>query len=227
MTAVWAHRGAAGADPENSLGAFAAARRLGADGVELDVRRCGDGTLVVHHDAAVGGLGPLDRLLPDQLPPHVPTLDAALGACRGLLVNVEIKNTPGDPGYEPDQRIAADTAVAVEEAGMTGDVVVSCFETPTLDAVRRADPRLRLGWLLPFTAEAPRAVARAAEAGYEALHPFVAGVDEALVAAARGVGLDLHVWTVNAEGDLERMGALGVAAVITDRVAIAREVLGA
>ena len=38
-----------------TLAAFVAARRLGADGVELDVRRTADGALAVHHDATIAG----------------------------------------------------------------------------------------------------------------------------------------------------------------------------
>jgi glycerophosphoryl diester phosphodiesterase len=41
------------------------------------------------------------------------------------------------------------------------------------------------------------------------------------VAAAGAAGLALHVWTVNAEADLAAMAALGVDAVITDRVTAA------
>ena len=51
MTQVIAHRGASGLEPENTVAAFRRAVALGADGVELDVRRSADGVLVVHHDA--------------------------------------------------------------------------------------------------------------------------------------------------------------------------------
>ena len=47
---------------ENTVAAFAAARELGADGVELDVRRTADGVLVVHHDSRADGLGLLAEL---------------------------------------------------------------------------------------------------------------------------------------------------------------------
>jgi len=59
--AVVAHRGARAAAPENTLAAFRLAAELGADGVELDVRRTGDGLLAVHHDAALPDLGPRSR----------------------------------------------------------------------------------------------------------------------------------------------------------------------
>ena len=58
--AVTAHRGspdAAAGIRENTLAAFARARRLGADGVELDVRRTADGGLAIHHDPVIEGSG--------------------------------------------------------------------------------------------------------------------------------------------------------------------------
>ena len=50
------------------------------------------------------------------------------------------------------------------------------------------------------------------------MHPFVTLVTEDLVAQAHAAGLAVHVWTVNAPADLAAMVALGVDAVITDRL---------
>ena len=47
---VWAHRGASGYAPENTLESFKLAADMGADGVELDVQLTKDGELVVVHD---------------------------------------------------------------------------------------------------------------------------------------------------------------------------------
>ena len=53
QTLVWAHRGASGYAPENTLKAFQKAVEMGADGVELDVQLTKDGELVVIHDETV------------------------------------------------------------------------------------------------------------------------------------------------------------------------------
>ena len=67
------------------MAAFAEARRLGADGVELDVRRSADGVLVVHHDADVPGVGPVAGASGCGIcPAHVPLLaDAPWRPARG------------------------------------------------------------------------------------------------------------------------------------------------
>ena len=106
---VLGHRGAPREARENTLEAFAAARGQGADGVELDVHRTADGALVIHHDAAVDGFGVLaDHTLAEIFDalPFVPTLDAVLDLCAGMLVNVEIKNSPPDADFDPAERMA-------------------------------------------------------------------------------------------------------------------------
>jgi glycerophosphoryl diester phosphodiesterase len=225
VTKVWAHRGctepgdtAPEGFTENTLEAFAEARRRGADGVELDVRLTADGGLAVHHDAEVPGLGPICQLGVADLPAHVPLLADALGACEGMLVNVEIKNAPQDPGWDEGEAVAALTATAIEEAGWTDRVLVSSFESATLRAVRAADERLRIGALWGWAVEPGPALAEATEAGFRAVHPFVTFVTADLVAQAHAAGLALNVWTVNAPTDLAAMVALGVDAVITDRL---------
>ena len=52
-TKVWAHRGASGYAPENTLEAFELAAKQKADGVELDVQLSKDGELVVIHDEII------------------------------------------------------------------------------------------------------------------------------------------------------------------------------
>jgi len=203
---------------ENTLEAFAEARRLGADGVELDVRLTADGALAVHHDADVPEHGPICELVVSDLPSRVPLLADALAACDGMVVNVEIKNAPQDPGWDPGEAVATLTAASIEESGWTERVIVSSFQASTLRAVQAADGRLALGALWGWTVEPVSALAEAVAAGFGAVHPFVSSVTPALVAQVHEAGLALHAWTVNSPEDLRAMVGLGVDAVITDRL---------
>jgi glycerophosphoryl diester phosphodiesterase len=220
MTEVFAHRGCTEGFEENTLDAFAEARRRGADGVELDVRLTVDGALAIHHDAEVPGLGPVSELTVAALPGHVPLLADALAACEGMVVNVEIKNAPGDAGYDPGQTVAALTAAAIDEADWCERVIVSSFQPETLVAVGAADPRLALGALWsPIALGDPRAaLEQAAEAGWRAVHPFVSVVTPELVDAAHERGLAVNVWTVNSADDMLDLVAMGADALITDRL---------
>lgn len=224
MTAVFAHRGCAEGFTENTIDAFAEARRLGADGVELDVRLTADGALAIHHDAEIPGLGAIAQLEVAHLPAHVPLLADVLAVCEGMVVNVEIKNAPQDPGWDAGEAVAALTAAAIEEAGWTSRVIVSSFQMATLRAVQAADGRLALGALWGFGADSEPALAAAAEAGFVAVHPFVMSVNPVLVERAHAMGLAINVWTVNAPEDLRAMVAAGVDTVVTDRL---REALAA
>ncbi len=218
MTAVFAHRGCTQGFVENTLDAFSEARRLGADGIELDVRLTADGGLAVHHDAEIAGAGVIGTLGVAELPAHVPLLAEALAVCEGMVVNVEIKNAPQDPGWDPGEAVALLTAAAIEEAGWTDRVIVSSFQVATLRAVQVADARLALGALWGYATEPGPALDEAAEAGFGSVHPFVTSVDRDLVERAHAAGLALNVWTVNALDDLRAVVAWGADAVITDRL---------
>ncbi len=219
MTAVYAHRGCTVGYAENTLEAFAEAKRLGADGVELDVRLTADGALAVHHDPVIEGLGPVADLTVSDLPARVPLLADALAVCDGLVVDVEIKNDPAQPGHDPGESVAALTAAAIAEAGWTERVIVSSFQASTLRAAQVADGRLRLGALWSVFADADAALDLAVEEGWHAVHPFVTAISPGLVERAHGAGLAVNVWTVNSPQDLAALVELGVDGVITDLLA--------
>src|ERR1035437_1002918 len=125
-TGVWAHRGARRQAPENTVAAFRLARTLGADGAELDARRSADDVVIVHHDPTGRGVGilaasPLATLRAALS--ELATLDEALDASAGGLVNVELKNLPGEPDYDPEDRLAALVAATLERRGHRDDVL--------------------------------------------------------------------------------------------------------
>jgi glycerophosphoryl diester phosphodiesterase len=230
---VLGHRGAPRDAVENTRAAFAAAREQGADGVELDVHRSADGALVVHHDAVAPGFGVLaDHDLAEirAALPHVPTLDEVLDECRGMLVNVEVKNSPPDADFDPEERAAAAVVELVRRRDGQDSVLVSSFHLPTIDRVRELDPDLPTGYLVVVDPLPLPGLEIAHEHGHAALHPYLAamGPDHAgaAVARARELGLALNVWTVNDPDQLRRLAAAGVDAVITDTPRAALEALG-
>jgi glycerophosphoryl diester phosphodiesterase len=225
MMRVFAHRGVAGSEKENTLGAFLAAVVARADGVELDVRRSADGALVVHHDAELVGLGPVCGLRVRDLPPDVALLGAAMEVLEPLIVNVEIKNDPDEPGHDPTGSLSHDVVALLEDRGELDRVVISSFDLATLDAVRQASASVSTGWLLGSNVQPRAVVDLAVEHAMSALHPWVLAVEEDDVAEAHDAGLEVATWTVNARHDLERMARLDVDTVITDDVALALDVV--
>ena len=228
---VLAHRGARRDAPENTLVAFTLALAQGADGVELDVHRTADDGLVVHHDADARRLGVLaGRTLADirAARPDIPTLDETLDACAGAVVNIEIKNLPGDGDFDPEDT-AADLVVACLDRRRGDEVVVSSFNLATIDRVREQDPSVPTGFQIRRPLEPLAALELCRERGHGALHPFTKllkgdAADE-VVARAGELGVRVSVWTVNSEREIRRLASVGVHSVITDVPAVAVRVI--
>lgn len=232
MPLVLAHRGARRQAPENTIGAFRAAREAGADGVELDVHRSADGILLVHHDPAsprLGVLAELDWAAIHAAAPAIPTLEAALDELQGLLVNVELKNLPPDPDYDPRHRAADELLEMLANRGSGDRVLVSSFNIDTIDRIRALDPRIATGFLT-YGMEPGAAIGIAVEHGHGAWHPDRPTVLQSppdLVAAAHGAGLSVNVWTVNEPTELAALADAGVDGLITDVPDVAVSALAA
>jgi glycerophosphoryl diester phosphodiesterase len=217
---VEAHRGST--DPaagvwENTLEAFARARRVGADGVELDVRLTADGALAVHHDEVVPGSGPVSALTVRQLPVHVPLLEAVLDLLDDLVVNVEVKNLPTEESFDPTERAARAAAGAL--AGRDPErTLVSSFWPGALDAVREVDAGVPTGLLVVPRMDPAGAVDAAVARGCRAVHPHHSVVTASLVTAAHDAGLAVAAWTVNDPATTRSRAAPGGDGVITDDV---------
>jgi glycerophosphoryl diester phosphodiesterase len=233
--AVLSHRGrqgppGRGGGRDNTLAAFAGALGVGADGVELDVRASADGVPVVHHDLVVEGLGPLHLLRAAELPGWLPTLEAALAACAGAVVDVEVKNSPAEAGHDPAEGVARDTAeiLAACLGGPHGpaSALVSAFWPGSLAAALEARAELATGLLVAPGFDAPGALELAAGLGCRALLLFGAAGGPALVGAAHRRGLAVVCWGVDTEADLAAAGRAGVDGVVTDEPARALVVLG-
>ena len=211
MTEVIAHRGASRVERENTVAAFRRARELGAGWVELDVRPSADHRLVVHHDPHYPDGPAIADVLAGDRPSHVPLLAEAMEACAGMGVNVEIKNDPAEPGFEPDRWFVA---AVVDELRLAGDVprvLISSFHRGTIDRVRELEPTLATALLVEVVP--PPGPGRDAlldclvADGHRALHPWWGLVDPALVADCHARGLLVNVWTCDDPEAMTRLAA--------------------
>jgi glycerophosphoryl diester phosphodiesterase len=224
VTQVMAHRGASRAERENTSEAFARAVAMGADAVELDVRRTNDGALVVHHNPHLPDGRVIGQLLVGELPDHVPTLSEALDACVGVWVNVEIKNDASEPDFDPTDRIADAVIAALLDRDENHRWLISSFRLETVDRCRALAPEIRTAWLCVDVPEGT--IDRMVRRGHVAIHPWFAVVTEALVIEAHASGVQINTWTVDAPDDLRRLAEWGVDGVCTNVPDIALEVLG-
>ena len=211
------HRGAAALARENTLEAIEAAVEAGVDGVELDVLRGRDGSVVLAH-------GP-------EIPPDAPSLAAALALARDLDVFVQLDVKL--------RGVAADVVSALRAARMLERSFVSSFSLPSLaefEALAPALPRSltypedHLGVsgspvLRPLVTPAlaamrsllPRRLPRwldTVDAAAVTLNWAV--VTPAAVAVCHRLGAAVYVWTVNERELAETLVETGVDAIITD-----------
>ena len=216
VTKVIGHRGAPLLARENTVEAFQAAVRVGAHMVELDVRRTGDGALVVHHDAAL----PDGRLIVESqrndLPDWLPDLRAALEACENIEVNVEIKNSPHDPDFDAEDTVAAGVVALVTELGMSDRIIVSSFNPRTIAASRDADPTLATGFLVMPGADAAAFIDTTAAAGHAALHPYDTDVTAEVIDRAHAAGLAVNTWTVDDLDRIKELAGWGIDGIVTN-----------
>jgi len=226
VSLVIGHRGAPRVARENTVAAFRAAADLGADGVELDVRRTADGRLALHHDAHLPGGRALVETRWAELPAGTADLAAALDACNGMrLVNVEIKNWPDDVDFDPSlghvDRVVA--TLAARPADERARYVVSCFHLPSVDRVQELAPDIVTGWLV-IGGEDP--VGEVVAHGHQALHPHHAFVTPELVERAHREEVAVNTWTCDDPERIRWLDEIGVDGIVTNAPDVALSALG-
>lgn len=203
---ILGHRGASVAAPENTPDAFRIADDMGADGVELDVRRAPDGRLLVAHDPLPDGPGACDGY---------PTFDDVLDACGDrMLVNVEIKNWPADAGFDPTMAMVAPVIDTLRRRGGSSRWLISSFSWETLAACRIVGAEIATAYLCEGINS--KWIEKSRRAGHAAVHPRESTVTESLVTECHGLGLAVNTWTCNEPSRLVQLAALGVDGVCTD-----------
>lgn len=221
---VLAHRGASRAEAENTVAAFRRAGEMGADGVELDVRRTVDGVLVVHHNPGLPDGRIIAATAHGDLPASVPTLAAALDACAGMWVNVEIKNDPDEPDFDETESIADETIAHLLARDDNDRWLISCFRIETVDRCRALAPQIRTAWLC---AGAPDDVAEKLVAkGHVALHPWVGLVTRELLDSCHGAGVQVNTWTCDDPVRMAELIEWGIDGICTNVPDVALSVLG-
>ncbi|MGZ4785691.1 MAG: glycerophosphodiester phosphodiesterase, partial [Acidimicrobiales bacterium] len=168
------------------------------------------------------------ELAASDLPPTLPSLAAALDACAGMGVNIEIKNDRHDPDFDPDDRVAVAVAELLSGAAPVlpvERVLVTSFNAATIGVVRQRAPHVPTGRLTMNGHDLAGRIERTAAAGHVAINPWHDLVDERLMGLARGAGLAVYPWTVDDPGRMRALVELGVDGIITNVSDVARAVV--
>ncbi|MUT65309.1 glycerophosphodiester phosphodiesterase [Paenibacillus sp. NEAU-GSW1] len=225
----FAHRGASGCCPENTMAAFSKGLELGATGIETDVQMTKDGTLVLIHDEKLTRTAGLDALVASvdysevkQLDAgswfgsefageRVPTLEQLLELVKdtNTIVNIELKN-----GFVQYPQLEAKVIESVRRYQMTERVILSSFNHYSLAEANRLAPEIATGILYMEGLYEPWKYAQSI--GASALHaPYYAVLPD-WVASAKAEGVIYNPFTVNDPNEMKRLIDAGVAGIITD-----------
>ena len=228
-----AHRGAGKLVPENTLAAFREGARYGYRMFECDAKLSADGVVFLLHDDTLdrttGGQGIAGEQPWSTLSRHdagrwhsrrfagetLPTLEAVARFCRAnaCLLNIEIKPTPGLE--EETGRV-----VALEAARLWADAdvlpLLTSFQPHALAGAKAAAPQLPRGLLLETLWDGW--LAHAQSLGCVAIVCDEVLWDAGTMAAVHDAGLRALAYTVNEPREAERLWALDIDGLITDRV---------
>ena len=226
---VWAHRGASGHAPENTMEAFKLALEMNADGVEIDVYFSRDGEIVICHDEKIdrtsNGQGEITGYTLAELKQfdfgckfydgerrgiRIPTLDELYDLVKktGLKVNVEVKSASPE--------MPAALIAKAREYGVEDLIYYSCFNHLQLARLLELDPITRVAPL--YSSTLLHMDEYAVRMGAWAIHPSQKAITTfpTLPADCHDKGVLINPWTVNSEDDLRRCIEAGADGLITN-----------
>jgi len=252
---VFGHRGASGERPENTLISFERALAQGADVLETDVHSTRDGEIVVLHDADVArttdGSGDVASLTWREVAEldagarflaadggtpfrgrgvRIPRLAELFERFPDAHFNIELKRD--------DARLVAAVLALLRHHGREERTLLAAERDDTMRRLRAAVSAERCGAALGASVGDVLGFVRAAvegsqpPAGPMALQvpAEFAGrplVTPELLEFAHAHGVQVHVWTINAPPEMERLLALGVDGVMSDFPGLLRGVVEA
>jgi glycerophosphoryl diester phosphodiesterase len=225
---IYGHRGTRRGAPENTLRAMERALGQGADGIELDVRLCGSGEVIVLHDADLERVSSVPvaasaatlselRVLDVGEGERVPLLDEAIALVLGQrrLLNIELK-----PDVPSPQTLIERVALAVRARSPAerDAILISSFSARMCSALATALPGVAVAFLIEH---APDGL----PAGIAAVHPHHALADAEAIARCHEQGLAVNAWTVNDAARARSLAAAGADGIITDDVPVVLDAL--
>jgi glycerophosphoryl diester phosphodiesterase len=218
LEAVWmgdlirfAHRGApARGQAENSLAAFEAALRSGAEGLESDVRLTADGVPVLVHGAGLIGRRRLRSFKRTELPARIPSLEDLWERCG---CDFELALDMSDPDA------AAIVVELAQRYGAVSRLWLTYWRLPELARWRQRWPQVKLVYATMFgfpDRVFRRSAAGALDARVDALNLHHRLIVRRTPETAHALGLRLFAWGLRRPQHLRRMAAFGVDGAFVD-----------
>ncbi|MGD9488468.1 MAG: glycerophosphodiester phosphodiesterase [Calditrichaceae bacterium] len=231
---IISHRGNGNTYPENTIPAMETALKQGANGLELDVRLCGDHELVVFHDYSLKRLfGSPDRVSGTNLERlqamrftnqvessavKIPKLSEVLEHFKDTVpINIEAKS-----GFLANREFVHHLSKVIEKSGTAEQIWISSFNPFLLRSLKSRNDKIKTGFLFKRLFLFHRVIRNLN--GIDTIHPFHSLIDENLMSEARKRDLPVYAWTVNNLQDLSRIDRFDqVKGIITDEPKLTSE----
>lgn len=226
MTQIFAHRGYSSAFAENTMSAFIAAQKAGADGLELDVQLTKDGEVVVIHDEKLdrttSGKGFVKNFTFKEIrklnankkgvnKEPIPSLIEVLEWMQSnqLVCNIELKNN-----LFPYEGMEEKVIHLVRRFNLSNRIIISSFNHYSIVLSYRSAPEIETAPLFNERIYMPWVYAQSIRA--QGIHPKLASVTDEIIKGAIENGIAVRPYTVNKDTDMQRLYKLNCTSVITD-----------
>ena len=229
MVINYAHRGASGYFPENTMMAFEKAIELGADGVETDVQMTKDGELVLIHDEQVNrttnGIGFVKDYLYKDLSKldagarfnekfrgkKIPTLEELLTFAKekDILLNLELKT--GIVLYPGIEEKLIDL---IYQYKLQDKVILSSFNHYSMVHCKEIAKEIKTGLLYTAGLYEPQVYCKFT--GADAIHPYFYSINKDIIEKVKKAGILVNPYTVNDEKVMINLIKAGVDGLITN-----------
>jgi glycerophosphoryl diester phosphodiesterase len=215
------HRGAAGYADENTLASFKKAIELKVDAIELDIRKCQTGELVVIHDETVerttNGKGLVAektlneiKSLETKSSEKIPTLQEALNIIdKQTKVSIHLK----EKGLS-EQLFKIIEKYVIEQGWQYDNFIIESFSHKELSNFHNLNPNIELVLLLNWTRIIPLKFVKKEK--ISALGSQFRGISKRFVSNAHEQNLKILTWGANEQKSIDKVKALGVDYIISD-----------
>lgn len=239
---VFAHRGASGDYPENTMLAFSKALSIGVDGIELDVHKSKDGQLVVIHDEDVQRTFKGRGLIKDSTLAEIknftcrkfefieneyckiPTLREVFELIKNenIILNVEAKTDLIH--YDLEQ----DLLNLIKEYGVEDKIFISSFNHKCLNILQNLDNKFKYGALYEYKKDyAPETnvVEHAKKLKVYSINISQQLASKEIVDLAHKNNMKVFVYTINKPNAMRKMIDFNVDGVFSDYPDLMNEIL--
>lgn len=226
----FAHRGASGYAPENTMAAIKKAVEMGAKAIEIDVQLTRDRKLVVIHDydlkRTTDGRGfvmnsSLKKLKTldagswygrEYKGESLPTLEEIFeGIPRDILVNIELKK------FTMDKRnMSKEVLEVIKKYDAWDRVIISSFDHRLLERVRELSEKVRIGLLFDKKREGMKSYPLLDRLKPYSLHINANYIDEAQLKELKKLPYKIYSYTINEAAIVKKYEKYGLNGYFTD-----------